>query len=128
MVAGGSIVTGCEMNPLSAEVPLSTIATLESPPPAQEPNPETSPESNTEPSTIAIAGEVEAHAPLVNAGLYRINDGTGTLWIQTETLPLPPLGDRPPVEFIPQYRAISIENQTFNQTFGLEQKRTPLTE
>ena len=119
-MAGGSLLNGCGIGLPTAEVPLSTIAALESSPPPQTPSPQ--------PSIIAIAGEVEAHAPLVNAGLYRINDGTGTLWIQTETLPLPPLGDRLRVEFIPQYRAISIEDQTFNQAFGLEQKRTPLTE
>ena len=117
--AGLLVLTSCNGILPDASIPLATIADLET---------TLSTQDTTPLETAAIAGEVIAQAPLVNAGLYRIDDGTGTLWIRTETLPLPAVGDHLRVEFTPQYRPITIEGQSFDQAFGLEQKRTPVEE
>ncbi len=105
-------------------VPLSTVAQLEATVLTE--TPEASPNLENMPNMVAIAGEVVATAPLVNAGLYRINDGTGTLWIRTENLPLPTVGESLRVELTAEYRPIEIEAQNFDQAFGVEQRRSPL--
>ena len=116
---GGGTLAACgDGFGLGSDVPLSTVADLEATLPTQDPTARS--------EAVAIAGEVVAQAPLIDAGLYRIDDGTGTLWIRTTTLPLPAMGNRLRVVFTPQYRPIPIENQPFDQAFGLEQKRSPL--
>ncbi|MEM9244362.1 MAG: hypothetical protein AAGA67_01260 [Cyanobacteria bacterium P01_F01_bin.153] len=79
-----------------------------------------------EPEVMVIAGKVIATAPLVNAGLYRIDDGSSTLWIRTENLPLPAVGDALRVELTAEYRPIEVESQNFDQAFGIERRRSPL--
>ena len=110
--------SGCVGELPGSTVPSVTIAELEQTLTGQD--------TTASPEVTAITGEVVAQAPLVDAGLYRVDDGTGTFWIRTENLPLPAVGDRIKVIFVPQYRPIQVETQAFDQGFGLEQQRSPI--
>ncbi|MEM6500825.1 MAG: hypothetical protein AAF685_03185 [Cyanobacteria bacterium P01_C01_bin.89] len=108
------------------DVPVSTVAQVETMVLAESsPDPVGAPEA-PESEVMVIVGKVIATAPLVDAGLYRIDDGTGTLWIRTDRLPLPAVGDSVRVELTAKYRPIEIESTNFDQAFGIERRRSPL--
>jgi len=71
---------------------------------------------------VHIQGQVTNRAPFLTNGAYRLQDGSGAIWVIADQN-LPNVGDELTIEGQLQYQSIPIGGQDLGEVYVLEQKQ-----
>lgn len=64
--------------------------------------------------TVYLQGQVATRAPFLEAGAYKLQDATGTIWIITKQT-LPNLGDEVVIKGKPQFQSVPVSGQELGE-------------
>jgi hypothetical protein len=79
-------------------------------------------QNQTTTSTLYLRGQVVTRAPFLEAGAYKLQDGTGTIWVITNQT-VPNVGDEVSIKGQPQFQSIPVSGQDLGEVFVQEEQQ-----
>jgi hypothetical protein len=71
--------------------------------------------------TVYIQGQVVTRAPFLEAGAYKVQDATGTIWVVTQTLPN--VGDEVLIKGQPKFQSVPVGGQDLGEVYVQEEQQ-----